>query len=142
MTDPTDPKVPNATTLAAMAEAEKMIADAKAASPEISVTLDELLAAVTKHREVLGLCDFTDEDRAAIAASHVPSEAAYFEREREGLIDLEAIESDEAHAAALQEIAALWNAAIGTPEYDRLAAMIAAVHNYEERRWPIRSEAD
>jgi PHD/YefM family antitoxin component YafN of YafNO toxin-antitoxin module len=35
----------------------------------------------SRDREVLALADFTDEDRAAIAASRVPAEAAKFDHE-------------------------------------------------------------
>ncbi len=57
-------------------------------------------------------------------------------------MDIRPIKNDEDHAAALEEMKGLWHAAEGTPEYDRLAVMIAIVHDYEERRWPIAKHLD
>lgn len=57
-------------------------------------------------------------------------------------MDIRPIKSDDDHAAALEEMKSLWNAAEGTPEYDRLAVMITLVHDYEECRWPIGKDLD
>jgi antitoxin component HigA of HigAB toxin-antitoxin module len=52
-------------------------------------------------------------------------------------MDIRPIETEEEHRAALQEIEALWGAADGTPEGDRLQALAMLVAAYEERRWPV-----
>jgi len=57
-------------------------------------------------------------------------------------MDIRPIKNDEDHAAALEDMKGLWSAAEGTPEYDRLAVMIALVHDYEERRWLIGKDLD
>lgn len=46
------------------------------------------------------------------------------------------IRTDEDHRAALREIEALWGAAEGTPEGDRLDVLATLVEAYEDRRWP------
>ena len=52
-------------------------------------------------------------------------------------MDIRPIKTDEDHRAALKEIDALWGAAEGTPEGDRLDVLATLVEAYEERRWPI-----
>ncbi|MGH6952120.1 MAG: helix-turn-helix domain-containing protein [Vitreimonas sp.] len=49
------------------------------------------------------------------------------------------IRTQKDHRAALGEIEALWGAAEGTPEGDKLDVLLALVDFYEERRWPIGS---
>lgn len=51
-------------------------------------------------------------------------------------MDIRPIRTDEEHRAALAEIEALWGAAEGTPEGDRLDVLATLVDAYEERRWP------
>jgi antitoxin component HigA of HigAB toxin-antitoxin module len=52
-------------------------------------------------------------------------------------MDIRPIRSDEDHAAMLAEIAVLWNAPEGSPEYDRLDLLATLVDAYEKMRWPI-----
>src|SRR5258706_15294628 len=52
-------------------------------------------------------------------------------------MDIRPIRTDDDHAAALREIEALWGAAAGTAEGDRLDVLATLVEAYEERRWPI-----
>ncbi|MEO7914736.1 MAG: transcriptional regulator [Novosphingobium sp.] len=52
-------------------------------------------------------------------------------------MDIKPIKTDADHAAALREIEALWGAAEGTPEGDRLDILATLAEAYEERRWPI-----
>ncbi|MEP7223014.1 MAG: transcriptional regulator [Novosphingobium sp.] len=52
-------------------------------------------------------------------------------------MDIKPIKTDADHAASLREIEALWGAAEGTPEGDRLDILATLVEAYEERRWPI-----
>lgn len=47
------------------------------------------------------------------------------------------IGSHAAHALALAEVSRLWEAAAGTPDSDRLEALVGAVVAYEEIHWPI-----
>ena len=47
------------------------------------------------------------------------------------------IKTDADHEAALREIEALWGAAEGSPEGDRLDVLATLVEAYEDRRWPI-----
>ena len=47
------------------------------------------------------------------------------------------IKTDADHTAALREIEALWGAADGTPDGDRLDVLATLVEAYEVRRWPI-----
>lgn len=47
------------------------------------------------------------------------------------------IRSDKEHRAALKEIEALWGAAEGSAEGDKLDVLLALVDIYEERRWPF-----
>lgn len=52
-------------------------------------------------------------------------------------MDIHPIRTDDDHAAAVREIEALWGAAPGTPEGDRLDVLITLVDAYEARRWPL-----
>ena len=52
-------------------------------------------------------------------------------------MDIRPIRNDEEHRAALEEIDALWGAAEGTPEGDRLDVLATLVEAYEDRRWPV-----
>jgi hypothetical protein len=45
---------------------------------------------------------------------------------------------DENHHAVLVEIEKLWGAPVGTPEGDKLDALLALVETYEELRWPFK----
>jgi len=52
-------------------------------------------------------------------------------------VSVRAIHNDEEHAAAMAEIALLWNTEPGTPEHDDLEALGVLVAAYENSRWPI-----
>lgn len=52
-------------------------------------------------------------------------------------MDVRPIRTEEDHRAALAEIEALWNAAPGSPEDDRLDVLATLVNAYEEERFPI-----
>jgi HTH-type transcriptional regulator / antitoxin HigA len=52
-------------------------------------------------------------------------------------MDIRPIKTDEDHRAALREVEALWGAAEGTPDGDRLDVLVTLVEAYEERRWPV-----
>ena len=52
-------------------------------------------------------------------------------------MDIHPIRNEDDHRAALREIEALWAAAEGTSEGDRLDVLITLVEAYEDRRWPI-----
>lgn len=56
-------------------------------------------------------------------------------------MDIRPIRSDADHEAALREIEALWGAAEGTEDSDRLEILVTLVDAYEERRWPV-TDAD
>jgi HTH-type transcriptional regulator / antitoxin HigA len=47
------------------------------------------------------------------------------------------IKSDADHEAALREIEALWGAAEGSAEGDRLDVLATLVEAYEDARWPL-----
>lgn len=47
------------------------------------------------------------------------------------------IRTDADHAAALREIEALWGAAEGSPEGDRLDVLATLVEAYEDKHWPV-----
>jgi len=47
------------------------------------------------------------------------------------------IRTDDEHRAALREIEALWGAAEGSAEGDKLDVLLALVDIYEVRRWPV-----
>ncbi|MBX3562472.1 MAG: transcriptional regulator [Sphingomonas sp.] len=51
-------------------------------------------------------------------------------------MEIRPIRTDEDHRAALAEIDALWGAAEGTPEGDRLDVLATLAEAYEDRRWP------
>lgn len=51
-------------------------------------------------------------------------------------MDIKPIKTDADHTDALREIEALWGAADGTPEGDRLDVLATLVDAYEDRRWP------
>jgi len=52
-------------------------------------------------------------------------------------MDIRPIHTDEDHRAALEAIEALWGAAEGTEDGDRLDVLLALVDLYEAKRWPI-----
>ena len=54
-------------------------------------------------------------------------------------MDIRPIRTDRDHRTALAEIEALWNAAPGTPEGDKLDVLVSLVEAYEERRWPLNN---
>jgi HTH-type transcriptional regulator/antitoxin HigA len=45
------------------------------------------------------------------------------------------------HEAAMAELAALWGAALGTAQGDRLDALATAIDAYEVRTYPMGNEA-
>ncbi|MBV8971358.1 MAG: transcriptional regulator [Sphingomonadaceae bacterium] len=47
------------------------------------------------------------------------------------------IKSDADHAAALREVEALWGAATGSAEGDRLDVLATLIDAYERTRWPV-----
>lgn len=51
-------------------------------------------------------------------------------------MEIRPIRTDEDHRAALREIEALWGAAEGTAEGDRLDVLATLADAYEDRRWP------
>ncbi|HMT43964.1 MAG TPA: transcriptional regulator [Chakrabartia sp.] len=51
-------------------------------------------------------------------------------------MDIKPIRTDSDHEAALREIEALWGAAEGSTEGDRLDILVTLADAYEERRWP------
>jgi HTH-type transcriptional regulator / antitoxin HigA len=56
-------------------------------------------------------------------------------------MDIQPIRNDEDHRAALAEIERLWDSPEGTPEGDKLDALVALVEAYEEWRWPLEPMA-
>jgi HTH-type transcriptional regulator / antitoxin HigA len=52
-------------------------------------------------------------------------------------MDIRPIRTDEDHRAALAAIEALWGAAEGTEDGDKLDVLLALVDIYESKRWPI-----
>lgn len=52
-------------------------------------------------------------------------------------MEIRPIRNDDDHHAALREIEALWGAAEGTSEGDRLDILATLVEAYEDRRWPL-----
>jgi HTH-type transcriptional regulator / antitoxin HigA len=52
-------------------------------------------------------------------------------------MNVKPIKTDADHEAALREIEALWGAAEGSAEGDRLDVMATLVEAYEEKRWPL-----
>ncbi len=53
-------------------------------------------------------------------------------------MDIRPIRTDADHEAALREIEALWGAAEGTPNGDRLDVLATLIEAYEDRRWPVQ----
>ncbi len=52
-------------------------------------------------------------------------------------MELRPIRTKREHAAALKEVEALWDAAAGSPEADRLAVLVILIENYEREHFPI-----
>ncbi|MFN0299583.1 MAG: type II toxin-antitoxin system HigA family antitoxin [Burkholderiales bacterium] len=52
-------------------------------------------------------------------------------------MDLRPIRTKREHAAALKEVEALWDAAAGSSEADRLAVLVILIENYEREHFPI-----
>lgn len=52
-------------------------------------------------------------------------------------MNIRPIRTDKGHRAALREIEALWGAAEGSAEGDKLDLLLALVEIYEAKRWPI-----
>ena len=52
-------------------------------------------------------------------------------------MDIRPIHNDEDHSAALREIERLWGAGEGTPEGDRLDALVVLVEAYENGCFPL-----
>ena len=55
-------------------------------------------------------------------------------------MDIPPIHNDDDHRRALAEIERLWGAGDGTPEGDKLDALVTLVETYEEQRWPLKGE--
>ncbi len=53
------------------------------------------------------------------------------------MIENSSLRSDDEHRRAVAKIEKLWGAPEGTPDGDRLDALIKLVEAYEEQRWPI-----
>jgi hypothetical protein len=54
-------------------------------------------------------------------------------------VDISPIRTGDDHRRALVKIEQLWGAVDGTPDGDKLEALITLVEAYEERRWPFKS---
>src|SRR5687767_13942736 len=52
-------------------------------------------------------------------------------------MDIHPITNERDHEEALKEIDRLWGAELGTPDGDKLDALVTLVVAYEDRRWPI-----
>lgn len=53
-------------------------------------------------------------------------------------MNINPIRTEADHAAALEEIDLLWDAAeAGTENFDRLELLVTLIERYEDRRWPI-----
>ena len=52
-------------------------------------------------------------------------------------MQIKPIKTDADHEAALREIEALWGAAEGSADGDRLDVLATLVEAYEEKRWPL-----
>jgi len=52
-------------------------------------------------------------------------------------MNIHPIRTDAEHRAALVEIEALWGAAEGTDDGDRLDVLVTLVEAYEDKRWPV-----
>jgi HTH-type transcriptional regulator/antitoxin HigA len=57
-------------------------------------------------------------------------------------MEIRPIKNDADHAAALAEIANLWNAAAGSEDEDKLDLLATLVEKYEEARWPVEDASD
>jgi HTH-type transcriptional regulator/antitoxin HigA len=57
-------------------------------------------------------------------------------------MEIRPIKNDADHAAALAEIANLWNAAAGSEDEDKLDLLSTLVEKYEEARWPTVDASD
>jgi len=57
-------------------------------------------------------------------------------------MEIRPIRNDDDHAAAVREIEALWGAAAGTEESDKLDILATLVEKYEEARWPSVDASD
>ncbi|MGY3582551.1 HTH-type transcriptional regulator/antitoxin HigA [Bradyrhizobium sp. USDA 4341] len=57
-------------------------------------------------------------------------------------MEIRLIKNDEDHAAALAEIAKLWNAVEGSEDDDKLDLLATLVSRYEATRWPTDSNMD
>jgi HTH-type transcriptional regulator/antitoxin HigA len=57
-------------------------------------------------------------------------------------MEIRPIKNDADHAAALAEIAKLWNAAPGSEDDDKLDILATLVEKYEEGRWPVVDSSD
>lgn len=51
-------------------------------------------------------------------------------------MDIRPIRNDDDHAAAVKEIARLWNATPGSEDGDKLDVLATLVDAYESKRWP------
>jgi HTH-type transcriptional regulator / antitoxin HigA len=56
-------------------------------------------------------------------------------------MDIRPIRTEEDHRAALAAIDALWGAAEGTEDGDKLDVLLALVDIYEAKRWPLDIDA-
>ena len=54
-------------------------------------------------------------------------------------MDVKPIKTDADHAEAVREIEALWGAAEGTEDGDRLDVLLTLADAYEDQRWPVES---
>jgi HTH-type transcriptional regulator/antitoxin HigA len=57
-------------------------------------------------------------------------------------MEIRPIKNDTDHAAALAEIANLWNAAANSEDEDKLDLLSTLVEKYEEARWPAVDASD
>lgn len=57
-------------------------------------------------------------------------------------MEIRPIKNDADHAAALAEIASLWNAAANSEDEDKLDILSTLVEKYEESRWPVDEDID
>jgi len=53
---------------------------------------------------------------------------------------IQPIQTEEDHRAALAEIEVLWGAPKGTKEGDKLDTLLALVDTYEAKRWPLETD--
>jgi HTH-type transcriptional regulator / antitoxin HigA len=58
------------------------------------------------------------------------------------MMEIRPIKNDEDHAAALAEIAKLWDAVEGSEDDDKLDLLATLVSRYEATRWPAESNMD